>query len=722
MPPKSRKTSLWMLLSMQSAMSRSTCRPKPPSTSWLTARSTSCPMRCSTFPPTPLSTSRPDVVLDAIPPDISLDTPPELPPPAPASVSFPEQVAFPYVVAAQGSVQTSFDIQNTGGSTGTLTWQLQGAPEIALTSAPDTLDPDQEATVTLTFDGSDSALFAAATLTVTLDGGSPQTIDIVGVVGSTEIGPSATESITGPPNINHGTSILVALPTAPYSADPSVNVFVPDGFYDRGAQDMVVHFHGFNTNLASTLPYHDYREMLHLSGRNAVLVTPQGPLNQAQRGLRKPHGRRRPASDARRRPRRLVPRRLHHHAKPRRRLSQLALRGLPGRSPPTSGTPSQRLTSSWSACSTRCTARSAPSSDFVQSGGWLRSNTTGGTTANSHANLQGQLAGAGIAFTANTDHATLRQPIALLTPTSAPHNDVTWERSFWLEHLRWAPGATARGPRVELLSVTSVGNTATARWLSPEDPDVVRFEVQAQDPSTEVWSSVAETEPDASEASFAVTSGQVVRVIGVLDAVAPELRSGSDTYRVDPAATVLVVDGFDRTLRGSFAGPAHDFAARVGTAVPSAVASASNEGALDLNLQDYAVVIWLLGDESTRDIVFTSQEQAAVSAYIAGGGRVIVSGSEVAWGLGAQGGGPSFLQSLGATYTADNSGSLEVAGAIGAFTFGGPGAALRGGLSGRPVAVQRSPDAADLLLGWSGCRGSCGAIGRGRLSARTRRR
>ena len=67
----------------------------------------------------------------------------------------------------------------------------------------------------------------------------------------------------------------------------------------------------------------------------------------------------------------------------------------------------------------------------------------------------------------------------------------------------------------------------------------------------------------------------------------------------------------DRTLRGSFAGPRHDFAARIGAAAPGGVATASNEAVADgvVSLSDFSVVLWLLGDEGTSDVTFTAAER-----------------------------------------------------------------------------------------------------------------
>ena len=52
-----------------------------------------------------------------------------------------------------------------------------------------------------------------------------------------------------------------------------------------------------------------------------------------------------------------------------------------------------------------------------------------------------------------------------------------------------------------------------------------------------------------------------------------------------------------------------------------------------VRLTNYAAVIWAAGNESTADETFSSVEQTRVSDYLTRGGRLLVSGSEIAWDL-----------------------------------------------------------------------------------------
>jgi N-acetylmuramoyl-L-alanine amidase len=150
---------------------------------------------------------------------------------------------------------------------------------------------------------------------------------------------------------------------------------------------------------------------------------------------------------------------------------------------------------------------------------------------------------------------------------------------------------------------------------------------------------------------------------------------------------LLIVNGFDRlgrTQNPTQAVPggqaervrprqsnSFDYAAQVAEAIeasaPSlAVDSASNEmvAAGTVNLSNYAAVVWILGEESTADDTFTPAEQAQVSAYLAAGGKIFLSGSEIGFDLDAQGGGATFYNStLRADYVADDANTYAVAGA-----------------------------------------------------------
>ncbi|HIA02591.1 MAG TPA: hypothetical protein EYN66_11885 [Myxococcales bacterium] len=52
-----------------------------------------------------------------------------------------------------------------------------------------------------------------------------------------------------------------------------------------------------------------------------------------------------------------------------------------------------------------------------------------------------------------------------------------------------------------------------------------------------------------------------------------------------------------------------------------------------VDLKGYAMVDWILGEESTLDETFTEKEQLLLAAYLDDGGRLFVSGAEILWDL-----------------------------------------------------------------------------------------
>ncbi|MCX6142191.1 MAG: T9SS type A sorting domain-containing protein, partial [Ignavibacteriales bacterium] len=119
------------------------------------------------------------------------------------------------------------------------------------------------------------------------------------------------------------------------------------------------------------------------------------------------------------------------------------------------------------------------------------------------------------------------------------------------------------------------------------------------------------------------------------------ISSSSELLAGLPSATqpqVLVVNGYDRASAGN----THDFIRQhassfIANRVP--LSSATNDAIVDglFSLVDYAVVDYILGDESFADESFSSAEQVKVKAFLQNGGKLFVSGSELAWDLGYKG-------------------------------------------------------------------------------------
>ncbi len=97
-----------------------------------------------------------------------------------------------------------------------------------------------------------------------------------------------------------GRVLLVHLPTAPFPhpsranghwyhnqffsaevhyTDNSVAIFIPNHFHASDKVDFLVHFHGWRHTVAETLSEYHLIDQLAASGKNVILVVPQGPFN-----------------------------------------------------------------------------------------------------------------------------------------------------------------------------------------------------------------------------------------------------------------------------------------------------------------------------------------------------------------------------------------------------------------------------------------------------------
>jgi hypothetical protein len=61
--------------------------------------------------------------------------------------------------------------------------------------------------------------------------------------------------------------------------DSTTLVFIPDYYVPQDSVDIIVYFHGWNNNVDSALVQVKLIEQLYASGRNAVLIMPEGPKN-----------------------------------------------------------------------------------------------------------------------------------------------------------------------------------------------------------------------------------------------------------------------------------------------------------------------------------------------------------------------------------------------------------------------------------------------------------
>lgn len=131
---------------------------------------------------------------------------------------------------------------------------------------------------------------------------------------------------------------------------------------------------------------------------------------------------------------------------------------------------------------------------------------------------------------------------------------------------------------------------------------------------------------------------------------------------------VLLVDGDERWARQGEnpLGRGHDFVAAHALALGGEPFDAVDHRAVrdgDVALEDYDLVAWVLGEESSDDETFDDTEQQRVKDALDAGVHLLVSGAEVGWDLdwlGTAGDRAFYRDDLGATYVADDAGTYSV--------------------------------------------------------------
>jgi hypothetical protein len=592
-------------------------------------------------------------------------------------------------------VAASIAITNDGDAPlSGITWSLSGDPGLTLGAAPSALGPGDQGSLQISWTGSPTEAIVQGSLSVAAPGVAAE-IPVFAVAGDPGLGPALWESVEGAGGVIVGLGATVAMPAAPFPdgasryTDPSVRVFLPESYRDRGAQDLVLHFHGWNSTLASTLASHLYQQHLYASGSNAVLIVPQGPVDA-------------PSGDfgklmARGGVSRLLTEVLALLYREQKILSPLrgdfvvtshsgGYQAVAATLDPTNLAPRPTQVGLYDSLY----GYEAVFELFALGGGVLRSNygETGGTL-DLNQTIASYLGQKGMKVATDVTRRALATEAPVIAFANTTHDGTTRIDGAYGEDLRWKLRHSRRGPRVELRTATAgSGGQATVQWLSPADEDLQGFVVE-QSADGLTWTTAATTGPTAASATFPLSSGARVRVKPVTAGVAPANALASDGYRVDPGASVLVVDGFDRILDGSFGGLRHDLAALVGEAL-GRVATVSHRAVTEdgFDLTRWRAVVWLLGDASTADVSLSAAEQTALLDYVTGGGHLVVSGSELGYDLGQTLAGADFLeQCFGAVFVADDAASHEVAGQgpLGSI----PSVAIGG--SGAPYALA-SPD------------------------------
>lgn len=206
----------------------------------------------------------------------------------------------------------------------------------------------------------------------------------------------------------------------------------------------------------------------------------------------------------------------------------------------------------------------------------------------------------------------------------------------------------------KLISISSHGNTGgiEAKWQSNPEVSLLGYRLYyAADDDLEDWVLAADEQMTGPASTFialdsyddflSVPNREVYhfKLTAVTESGAES--GASDVYSRNNgkgSQSVLLVDGFDR-ITGSYTENVHHFAAEYAIALregnTSSISTISNEGTLEnpALLETYDLVLWFFGDESTAGETLSSEEQTILKNYLQTGGKLIITGSEIAWDL-----------------------------------------------------------------------------------------
>jgi len=567
--------------------------------------------------------------------------------PGPFTLSGPGSVPLPYVSVGDARPSAAFTIVALGdqGSPGALSATVTGPFTVDLDTRAMAAGESRSGTITSTTATSEPSI-TSGTLGISA-GDQSLSVELAAVVGDAEI-PSTSSWRSD----DWGECTTLDLPSAPFPygsasyTDSSVKICVPAGFTGESGFGVVSHFHGFNATIEEVDDYQQLHPQLALSGRDAILVLPQGPVEASDGDFG-----RLDTTDGLSNLVRDAIAVLYRDGRVTGPVAGPVV--LTSHSGGYSGTASSIEIGGLPIAAVHLFdsvyADESTFAAFAEDGGILRSSyTSGGGTDDNNLALASTLRGAGVHVDTTFTDDVLRQGSVTIGFIDSAHGDtLSDDRSY----ARWlATSGIRRRPTAppELLYAIQDGAQVSVRWRSDGDFSAV---VEGSDDG-DTWTALTSTTHD----SATVPAHAYLRVRADVDGAEP-----SDTYGVT-GADWLIVDGFDRVFGGSWAEPTHTFAGLLGTALAANGATfsvASNEAVAegDVALSGYDHVLWLLGDESDADRTFEDRERSAIEDYVGAGGTFVASGGEIGYSTG------SWLSSaLHASYVADDAGTSEVEG------------------------------------------------------------
>ncbi|GAA4838554.1 hypothetical protein GCM10023331_24730 [Algivirga pacifica] len=259
-------------------------------------------------------------------------------------------------------------------------------------------------------------------------------------------------------------------------------------------------------------------------------------------------------------------------------------------------------------------------------------------------------------------------------------------------------GTPPNRPTLYFVGNPTGGSSLQARWSQNGEGNLVGYRLYyAENDNIDSWKLAAD-ENTLTATTTSVTLGSdasfvdaptgaayhfMIKAVAQGDGVLLE-SDASDIYSRSSGSTgdqILIVDGFDRyTGSASYKNPTHSFGTSYFKAIRDSynavVSTADNAQVADgtVDLDNYAAVVWFVGDESTVAETFAAIEQTKVKEYLEAGGKLLVSGSEIGWDLFSQGSTDDkafYNNYLKANFVDDGSASYTPAAGVAGTSFDG---------------------------------------------------
>ncbi len=455
--------------------------------------------------------------------------------------------------------------------------------------------------------------------------------------------------------------------------DNRVMLFVPDGFRSGPTVDLVIHYHGHRNEIVNSDKGHRYREQAWLSKKNIVLVQPQGPVYASDSA----GGKHEDTNGLKKFVAEVISVLARDGVVPNgATLGRLALSGhsgayrVMGRGIVNGGLEVSEVylhDGLYGEIDTFEKWAKKPGHRFVST-----TTRNGGTWTNNE-NLKARLQAAGLTVAGSEEPGVLAGNSTFVIKTDVAHDPACYQRLRWAAHLEHGGLADLGCARPRLRSVRGTApGTVEVSWYASRSKLLRGYRLYGSTDASGPFTLVHNEQVLGAAATTARVSGagdQCYRVVAVDDRGQESAPSNVYAARYDDEARtrVLVVDGFVR-MNAAWKAYDHAFGALVaassraaGRGVDSCRATAVTDGSV--KLADYASVVWLAGDQSVEDAALTGAEQKALTAYLARGGTLLVSGSEIGYALGTGSASAEdrafFANTLHAVYAADsNTGRL----------------------------------------------------------------